>query len=35
MYCKKKKIAVNVCDACVLQKVVDTALYIRGKGVAV
>lgn len=35
MYCKKKKIAVNVCDACVLQKVVDTALYIGGKGVAV
>lgn len=32
---QEKKIALNVCDACVLQKVVDTALYIGGKGVAV
>lgn len=32
---QEKKIAVNVCDACVLQKVVDTALYIGVSGVAV
>lgn len=29
---QEKEIAVNVCDACVLQKMVDAALYIGGGG---